>query len=336
MSTRFTHLDYAKGIGIFLVVLGHHSSIFTSYIYSFHMPLFFILAGVFHSKITEFTPFIKRKAQALLIPYFSFSIILFAFWSILGKKVGTSSISNTPVKLGFNGIFIANDIKNISSMEWGTPLWFLPCLFLVSVIFFFIQKFNLKKIFIFNLLLVITSIYVNSLINIKLPWSILTSFMALPFYSFGYVFRNSLSNIKNNNILIFCFLFFGLNIISYFLNGSTDMFNNRYNNYLIFYVGAIFGSLFIIYFSFFIQKFNLKWLSFLGINSLIILAFHSRALTFVKGVIFLLKFTFLENSFLAILYSIIQIIICVPLILIINIYFPFFLGKFNSITLLRK
>lgn len=114
------------------------------------------------------------------------------------------------------------------------------------------------------------------------------------------------------------------------------MFNNRYNNYLIFYVGAIFGSLFIIYFSFFIQKFNLKWLSFLGINSLIILAFHSRALTFVKGVIFLLKFTFLENSFLAILYSIIQIIICVPLILIINIYFPFFLGKFNSITLLRK
>lgn len=59
--TRIQWLDYAKGIGIFLVVLGHtlramvNSEILESsitvnsidrWIYAFHMPLFFLISGL--------------------------------------------------------------------------------------------------------------------------------------------------------------------------------------------------------------------------------------------------------------------------------------------------
>ena len=50
MQNRYSHLDVAKGIGIILVFIGHllsHDSYIGLTIYSFHMPLFFIVSGVF-------------------------------------------------------------------------------------------------------------------------------------------------------------------------------------------------------------------------------------------------------------------------------------------------
>ena len=45
-SKRLNYLDYAKGIGILLVVLGHiYNNNTKLWIYSFHMPLFFIISG---------------------------------------------------------------------------------------------------------------------------------------------------------------------------------------------------------------------------------------------------------------------------------------------------
>ena len=62
MSKHLNWVDYAKGLGIILVVYGHISegvfnagmtmnrSLYTTIdtiIYSFHMPLFFLLSGLF-------------------------------------------------------------------------------------------------------------------------------------------------------------------------------------------------------------------------------------------------------------------------------------------------
>ena len=46
---RLTYLDMAKGIGIFLVILGHIEYIredTLKWISSFHMPLFFVIGGI--------------------------------------------------------------------------------------------------------------------------------------------------------------------------------------------------------------------------------------------------------------------------------------------------
>ena len=49
MSQRDITIDIAKGIGIFLVVLGHVPipMWLVTPIYMFHMPLFFFLSGMF-------------------------------------------------------------------------------------------------------------------------------------------------------------------------------------------------------------------------------------------------------------------------------------------------
>lgn len=45
-------IDIMKGIGILLVMLGHFVDGFAhTFIYSFHMPLFFVLAGYFAKPI---------------------------------------------------------------------------------------------------------------------------------------------------------------------------------------------------------------------------------------------------------------------------------------------
>lgn len=42
---RLTAFDMAKGIGIILAILGHSGIAGAKCIYSFHMPLFFIISG---------------------------------------------------------------------------------------------------------------------------------------------------------------------------------------------------------------------------------------------------------------------------------------------------
>ena len=76
---RLDYLDYSKGIAIILVVLGHICSggNIKTYIYSFHMPLFFITSGYLfnYSNVKSLKEFINKKAKAYLIPYITFSII---------------------------------------------------------------------------------------------------------------------------------------------------------------------------------------------------------------------------------------------------------------------
>lgn len=44
-SKRIEYIDFIKGICIFLMVLGHTRSPFTSFIYLFHMAVFFMVTG---------------------------------------------------------------------------------------------------------------------------------------------------------------------------------------------------------------------------------------------------------------------------------------------------
>ena len=83
---RFRAVDLAKGIGIILVVLGHSLKqteadakwirVLVCLIYSFHMPLFFMLSGFLARKILrmgtyrERLLYIRDRAVRLLIPYF--------------------------------------------------------------------------------------------------------------------------------------------------------------------------------------------------------------------------------------------------------------------------
>ena len=93
-NKRIEWIDSARGIAILLVVIGHVLGGYTGnyglpqyqriinllvdIIYSFHMPLFFMISGyVFGLKKynwskSNYVVFVKYKAKTLLVPYFLF------------------------------------------------------------------------------------------------------------------------------------------------------------------------------------------------------------------------------------------------------------------------
>lgn len=88
---HYSEIDVCRGLGIVLVVLGHAMKqtgetngwfdMLLSVIYSFHMPLFFILSGFVSVKILSFDQWLQRweymkgRAFRLLIPYFAVGLL---------------------------------------------------------------------------------------------------------------------------------------------------------------------------------------------------------------------------------------------------------------------
>lgn len=66
---RLLSIDIAKGMGIILVVWAHAKGPFSSYIYQFHMPFFFLISGYLFNPNTSFRQFAKRKFTSLYVPF---------------------------------------------------------------------------------------------------------------------------------------------------------------------------------------------------------------------------------------------------------------------------
>jgi len=121
VKKRINWVDTAKGIGIFLVVFAHVNSSISDQIYLFHMPLFFFLSGMFFKNDQNFRHFILNKIQYLIIPFIIFLTI------------------SIPVRILYFSI-INDDYSLVQLIRPSTsnvPLWFLPALFIVNLIFYF-------------------------------------------------------------------------------------------------------------------------------------------------------------------------------------------------------
>src|SRR5262245_21386184 len=82
MESRLRHIDVAKGIGMLLVVFGHspplladRSTLF-EVVFSFHVPLFFFLSGVFFKPERPFSEVVRTRAAALLRPFYFTLLVL--------------------------------------------------------------------------------------------------------------------------------------------------------------------------------------------------------------------------------------------------------------------
>lgn len=106
---RETWVDYAKGVGIILVVFGHvNRGLYNSgiiipgklfqhidnIIYTFHMPLFFFLSGLFFiNSINKKTKkeFIANKFESIFYPYAVWSLLQGSIEVLLSKYTNTKT-----------------------------------------------------------------------------------------------------------------------------------------------------------------------------------------------------------------------------------------------------
>ena len=75
MEKRIGYIDIAKGLGIMIIVLAHNDlagyhPTLHKFIYSFHIPLFFFLSGMFFRPERSFGETFTRRFNSLMKPYF--------------------------------------------------------------------------------------------------------------------------------------------------------------------------------------------------------------------------------------------------------------------------
>lgn len=95
LSKRIVWIDYAKAFAITIVVLLHVQipNPYQHIFYSFVIPLFFFLAGLFshpdHYK--SFADFWKHKTLRLLVPYIFFSVLNYLYWLLVARHMGADA-----------------------------------------------------------------------------------------------------------------------------------------------------------------------------------------------------------------------------------------------------
>lgn len=285
------NIDAIKGLAILLVVVGHcinSETLLHDIIYSFHMPLFFFVAGYlfnFEKWNGLFYKFVLKKAQRLLLPYFISSLLFFAHWFTCECP---NPIKDTPVEAiknifvnHINGTFYGIGVHNIyQPLDFQPigPMWFLPCLFCSMILFYGFIKFVQNRGILVKVLIPIATAFTGWYISkfIYLPWSFDITLFILGFMYCGYLLRNS--NIVSLITKYYKILLPILLIIYLFtFNNSCILLNSRiYHNIVYSYIASI-SMCIIIFITFQLfkdQKF--KILSKLGIISMIILCFHDR------------------------------------------------------------
>lgn len=149
-NERIFWVDNAKGIAILFVVLGHVSYLpdtIHKIIYSFHMPLFFILSGIFLDNgiiKTPFKTFLFKKLRTLMVPFFVFGIINVLYFYFINRF----SLS------GAKPFNIVDTIMDSLLFLRHSGKWFLCSLFFSQIILYCIYKWKLNTLLVASILFV--------------------------------------------------------------------------------------------------------------------------------------------------------------------------------------
>ena len=132
MPTRNQSIDIMKGIAILLVVAGHMGDIpmdpWRRIIFSFHMPLFFILSGYFF-KVKEPLTLVKSDFRRLIIPYIMTAVVLILWASIFAIKGGDYSLVDVSIIKAVYGTGSAHHSPVFGRAPSIGAIWFLLALF---------------------------------------------------------------------------------------------------------------------------------------------------------------------------------------------------------------
>jgi fucose 4-O-acetylase-like acetyltransferase len=329
-SSRLRWIDYARGIAIILVCYRHvfegskeagipvgnypfleYANIF---LYSFRMPLFFIISGLFITRSLHkngLKLYAEGRARTILYPYFLWGALQLGLQFIF-----TRYTNGHPTASSFLNLFY--------QPRECAQFWYLYALFNVSVLYA-LTKYFLKIAPAYNILIGIIFFYISSLIyqqDIKtgFVFDILHYYI---FFAVGDFLSSYLLNEKNQQYfesgktLLLLLIPFGAGQVYFLLQNlhhttSKYMFVEYYQPF-VFLLIALMGCAFVISLTFYLQKKSvLGWLTELGRHSLYIYVSHVIVFSFVR--IVLSRFLGIQNVAVILLSGIISGLV-VPLLL---------------------
>lgn len=172
---RILPIDIAKGFGILMVVIGHTTPFLWThdFIYLFHMPLFFLLSGLFFKYTTDIKTFLWKKIKGLLFPYVIFTLLFipvkYLEYNVIGGGYGTV----------------------LSHNYSDRPLWFLLALFALNLLTYLIEFIRCRRFPIAYAIAIILALigYLLGRRGVILPCYLVRTLLCFPFFYLGYIGR---------------------------------------------------------------------------------------------------------------------------------------------------
>ena len=312
-KTRLFFLDAARGLGMLLVILGHiweTDGILPVLIYSFHIPLFFVISGI----LLNYTQTADRPVRqvffsglkGLILPYIFFEFVFAAIYGLRNH-------------FNFNG---QNIWGGLLLNPLNVPLWFLPTLFLSELLLILLLKAE-KSGRLMTAAAILLYLIPFFLKNSGSPLSAAAlrccssvGFLALGYAGCGLILESS----PRPAALV---ILAGLEGALALVNGKTGIYKLTFGNPLLFTVCAAAGS-FVVLSA--LKRVRIRILEWIGENTLVFLGLHMIVLRIVQLIPGLHTDTFPGG--LAALVLVCALL--TPAALFINSFLPFLAGKKRS------
>lgn len=289
VSKQIAWVNTAKAFGVVLVITGHllyktHFSLLNQLIYSFHMPMFFVLSGyVFHIIQSQKTStFILKKVRRVLIPAVVFICATIPLYFYVNRQNPFELLS-----------FLKRLFFIKGQLPYNDPCWFFIVIFEIYVFVYFLIKISdslwFKILICLLSFIVITVLYYFGL-NRFLIFGIDRAILGMGFFLFGHVFRE-LNCFEKQSIAKDIFIFFcGLALSILFgliLNPKVSMYGFGLGNCLFFIISGLAGSCWFIILCKRLttllckSKRVLVWVDWICKNSVLIIGTHYVLITFI-------------------------------------------------------
>lgn len=331
-AERPNFIDYAKTIGMFLVVLAHfprhfvipfaETPIWWAYhtIVLFHMPLFFIISGML-MKDVGFKVVVPRVLNRLIVPYISLCTISTIIGIIIYTLRGIP-FNLALIKSQMMSIFMVSDHGYFDC--FSSAMWF--CIALAWIQIFFPISGNIMRF-----CLAMVGMILMHIGNV-LPFKIDSALVGFVFFLIGYYAKHyfwalsDLSCLKSGIILLIslCVLCTTMFLNVNFGNIQCLSVNSMYYGVypLLFIISGIAGSILIMIISMLLNKIRIlkHFVTTVSAGTIVVLAFHKLV------AISLGDFITIYTLSVGLLYSIACLCICYIFILIIRKYCPAIMG----------
>lgn len=302
LNNYYPSLDLARGLAMILVIMGHGMFPVHQALDSFHMPLFFIIAGFTFRPSSDWPVFLIKKTNRVFIPFIFFSFISFGVEFFAQKEAP----------------FIG-------------PLWFLQTLFIALILINMVFN-SLDRIKGWIILVIsIVSYYLAYYCVDCFPFHILKAINALPFIYLGFLIKDLILGLTRSKTLVLLLLFavlyalmFVLSMRCYHISGLWHTFGIFRSNIFFYYLTAISGSIVVLCLAQFFKVIGpINWI---GRNSLVIMCAHFPILealnSFIAQTEWYLTGGIIVKASLAMATFFLVIALCYPLVWICKNYLP--------------
>lgn len=348
-TKRVLWADIAKFFAIVTVVgahlgLPHHLD---TIVHMFNMPVFFVLAGMFYSKekYQKFSPFFLSRIRNLLVPYFAWGVILYGIYRLMPYSTGMTEV--VPVRRFIVALF-TQDANNVLFVRFGVIQWFFTSLFLSEMAMWVIIRVsnhvNKSYQFYYYVLIAVLLIIINSVVcsYIEPNWlGFKSSILGTLFCLTGFVLKDEIKRIldaENRALLSVSVFALAVFVAVFFLNGYVNVRMTKYNNPLLFILGALSGSLLVFIVSRQLEKYLpdgllKEYILYIGRNTVIVYCTNRLVQnTFILAINALI-FNYIHfNSGFGLYFKyvvdfVVEMLLFVPIIYFVNRWLPFTIGR---------